>query len=70
MHGCANTLRVARVSGLGREEVMAARVFMWWRVGVYMPLAPTLIFLEHSNGLPHHRLISTLIRLGSNPYMH
>jgi hypothetical protein len=31
------------------------------------PLAPPLIFIEHTNGLHHHRLIITLIQLGSNP---
>jgi hypothetical protein len=31
------------------------------------PLAAPLIFIGYANGLPHHRPISTLIRLRSNP---
>jgi hypothetical protein len=40
-----------------------------WRLGFHVvayvhliaPLAPPLIFIEHTNGLPHRRLISTII---------
>jgi hypothetical protein len=46
-----------------------------WRLGFHMvacrrviiaPLA--LIFIEHANGLRHHKPIRTLIWLGSNSY--
>jgi hypothetical protein len=48
-----------------------------WRLGLHMvacrhvlivPLISPLIFIEHANMLYYHRLISTLIWLGSNPY--
>jgi hypothetical protein len=44
-----------------------ARVFMWWCACVYTPLVPPLIFIEHANGRPRRRPISTIIWLGSNP---
>jgi hypothetical protein len=46
---------------------VAARVSCGGVCGVNPPLALTLIFMEHTNGLPRDRPISTLIRLGSNP---
>jgi hypothetical protein len=55
-----------RALEFGREEV-AARVSCGGVCGVNPPLALTLIFMEHTNGLPRDRPISTLIRLGSNP---
>jgi hypothetical protein len=61
----ASTSHTVRVLDLGREEV-ADRVVIWWHVYVYAALAPPLIFIEHANDLLNHRLISTLIRLGSN----
>jgi hypothetical protein len=61
----ASTSHAVRVLGLGREEV-TARVVMWWHVYIYTVLAPPLIFIKHANKLPNHRLISTLIRPGSN----
>jgi hypothetical protein len=56
---------IAMVSEFGREEV-AARVSRGGVSNVNLPLAPPLVFIEHANGLPHYRPISTLIRLGSN----
>jgi hypothetical protein len=65
MRGCASTSRAARVLSLCQEEV-ADRVVTWWHVGVPCAPSPTLIFIEHANGLLSRRLISTLIRSGSN----
>jgi hypothetical protein len=62
-----STSCAARALELGREKEAVARVFMWWRVGICVPLAPPFIFIEHANGLPRRRPTSTLMLLRSNP---
>jgi hypothetical protein len=37
------------------------RVFAWWRVNIYVPLAVPLIFIEHANELLCHRYFNTLM---------
>jgi hypothetical protein len=64
--GCIRTMCIARASEFSQEEVVA-RVSCGGVYGVNPPLAPPLIFIEHANGLPRRRPISTLIRLRSNP---
>jgi hypothetical protein len=60
-------MHAARGSEFSQEGVVA-RVLHGGVSGIDPPLAPPLIFIEHTHVLPHCRLISTLIRLGSNPY--
>jgi hypothetical protein len=48
---------------------VAARVSRGGVYDVNPLLVSPLIFIEHANRLPRRRLISTLNRLGSNPYM-
>jgi hypothetical protein len=47
---------------------VVARVSHGGVYGITVPLVPPLIFIEHANGLPRRKPISTLTRLGSNPY--
>jgi hypothetical protein len=58
----ASTTRAARASEFSREEV-AARVSRGGVYNVNLPLAPSLIFIEHTNELSRRKPISTLIRL-------
>jgi hypothetical protein len=69
MRGCASTTRTARALEFGREEAVARASRGEVYACVNHSLAPPLIFIEHANGLCHCMLISTLIWVGSNPYM-
>jgi hypothetical protein len=61
MYGCANTSCATSASGLGREELVAVRVFHVVACRRILATSPTPIFIEHANVFPYRRLISTLI---------
>jgi hypothetical protein len=58
--GCDSTTRTAGSLKFGREEV-AAKVSCGVLYVSAVPLAPPLIFIEHTTGLHYRRPIITLI---------
>jgi hypothetical protein len=55
------------MNGILCVGVLAPHVWLGFHVMAYIsPLAPPIIFIEHTNGIRSRKVIRTLMRLGSN----